>query len=840
MLPNIEQENTKKGAQKLTPEQRDEILVKVLESVSTESMKSVSDTSVARIVTDFAKSIELANKDLVENLVDEDKTLLKDVVKEISKLQGKNSEDLKRLGVLAEKILLSADKSGNEKLKGVGERLKESVLQEKFQDANATLTGDQDTFKNRFMRNVTGKTPAEAKVQGTSIFGSVLKDFSYGFRKGLGDSFVKDEERRERIRAKADYENKKVALAESSASDFGKILDSVNSPDQDKFETGGGEQTTSLSNPDSKPDTASRSDEQELRAGIRDTDPAFSRSATDSIDPWETRWADLMDTLNKIKDCVCTCQCTGSGFPGLPLPVPLPTPVSTKTPVRVAERVAATRSIPITATAAEQLSLAKPIAQPTLLPSQKVATAKPLQLTQQRAGPTLEELGIKRTVKEKVPVRATAQPVYQSKELSVAERLRTGQISNAEEAKRIHLAERASGKTIGAAERTTVPGPKVEPEVAAARNRRPNENITTEEGRNNWRARRIAESSEDALLRRLMESGRRNNSTTGSSGSLVPVRGTTAPTKPWYSRAWEGTKSAGSRAWDATKRTVSGGWEKAKGLGTSGWNKVTSGAERFGKWSANTRVGQAVVGATESRVGKGISSAASKVANSGAVKWGGRALGVLGAGLDIYNRKKQGQSNTKVAAGVGSGLAGAALGAKAGAVAGGAVGSLFFGVGAAPGAAIGGFLGGVGGYFAGSGAGDWVYDKITGEKKPASEAKPGDKKPAKVAAVTAPRQNPMAREGVVSPVAAKTMSAPTTGKTAGLETGRNLDGAVIERGTDMTAKSAAPVINVPPPTVIQAPANTQQSPVFGSGRDYINARPTDNTWLRFQEKRAVA
>ena len=78
------------------------------------------------------------------------------------------------------------------------------------------------------------------------------------------------------------------------------------------------------------------------------------------------------------------------------------------------------------------------------------------------------------------------------------------------------------------------------------------------------------------------------------------------------------------------------------------------------------------------------------------------------------------------------------------------------------------------------------------------------------------------------------------GKTAGLETGRNLDGAVIERGTDMTAKSAAPVINVPPPTVIQAPANTQQSPVFGSGRDYINARPTDSTWLRFQEKRAVA
>ena len=275
-------------------------------------------------------------------------------------------------------------------------------------------------------------------------------------------------------------------------------------------------------------------------------------------------------------------------------------------------------------------------------------------------------------------------------------------------------------------------------------------------------------------------------------------------------------------------------------MGTSGWNKVTSGAERFGKWSANTRVGKAVVGATESRVGKGISSAASKVANSGAVKWGARGLSVLGAGLDVYNRRSQGQSWGKVGTGVGSGLAGAALGAKAGAALGGAVGLGFFGVGAAPGAAIGGFLGGVGGYFAGSGAGDWVYDKITGEKKPASEAKPGDKKPAKVDAVAAPRQNLMAREGVVSPVAVKTMSQPTK-INAGLESGRNLDSTYIEKGTAATKDKLQ--INVPPPTVIQAPSkNTEggQQIVSSGNRDRMSARPADSSWLRFQEKRAVA
>lgn len=819
MLPKIQ--NNDEGS-KTAADQRDEIFNKISAALRTDTLKPISDTSVVKIVTNFTNSIKEANKDLLEGIVEEDKKLLKETVDAISKLQGKTVESIKDVHALAERLILSGQTNKNSDLERVGQQLKESVLQEQYKAAGATLVGQDDTIINRLVRSITGTTKKQAFVQGTSIFGQMRKDASRGFREGLGfgsNLFVSDEERREDIRRRAEYENKQIAAAEQSSNDLARALD---------IDSG------------NAPDTSTKSDAQELLSGIRDTDPAFSRSGT--INGEIDHWKELMDILEKIRKCVCECQC-GSGFPGLPLPVPLPVPLRTKTPVRAAaaESVVVTRSLPRTATAVEQLSLAKPIAKPAQLPSPKVATTKPLQLTQQRAGPTLEELGIKRTVKQKVPVRATAQPVYQSKELSVAERLRTGQIANAEEAKRIHLAERASGKTIGAAERTTVPGPKVEPEVAAARNRRPNENITTEEGRNNWRARRVAESSEDALLRRLQESGRTNNFTTGSpssamepistSRSLVPVTGTTGPTKPWYSRAWEGTKSAGSRAWDATKRTVSGGWERAKGLG----NKITSGAERFGKWSANTRVGKAVVGATESRVGKGISSIASKVANSGAVKWGGRALGALGVGLDVYDRKKQGQSNSKVAVGVGGGLAGAYAGAAAGA----ALGA--FGGPAAPvtvplGALIGGGLG----YFGGSATGDFVYDKVTGEKKPASEAKPGDKKPGNVAAVAAPRQNLMAREGVVSPVAVKTMSQPTK-TNAGLESGRNLDSAYIEKGTAATKDKLQ--INVPPPTVIQAPSkNTEggQQIVSGGNRDRMSARPADSSWLRFQEKRAVA
>jgi hypothetical protein len=113
-----------------------------------------------------------------------------------------------------------------------------------------------------------------------------------------------------------------------------------------------------------------------------------------------------------------------------------------------------------------------------------------------------------------------------------------------------------------------------------------------------------------------------------------------------------------------------------------------------------------------------------------------------------------------------------------------------------------------------------------------------------VAPGSTPRQNLMARDGVISPATVSSTTprvAPTAQKTAGLESGRNLDSTYIEKGTQATRDKLQ--INVPPPTVIQAPSkNTEggQQIISGGGRDRMNARPTDGSWLRFQEKRAVA
>jgi hypothetical protein len=96
------------------------------------------------------------------------------------------------------------------------------------------------------------------------------------------------------------------------------------------------------------------------------------------------------------------------------------------------------------------------------------------------------------------------------------------------------------------------------------------------------------------------------------------------------------------------------------------------------------------------------------------------------------------------------------------------------------------------------------------------------------------------KAAAVSPAAANTMS-PSIKTTAGLESGRNLDSTYIEKGTAATKDKLQ--INVPPPTVIQAPSKSAeggQQIISGGNRDRMNARSADSSWLRFQEKRAVA
>lgn len=75
--------------------------------------------------------------------------------------------------------------------------------------------------------------------------------------------------------------------------------------------------------------------------------------------------------------------------------------------------------------------------------------------------------------------------------------------------------------------------------------------------------------------------------------------------------------------------------------------------------------------------------------------------------------------------------------------------------------------------------------------------------------------------------------------TAKTETGRNVDSALIEAGTAATKEKMQ--INVPPPTVInQGGGGGNSAPTITAPGGVRNVRSDDPTWLRFQQKRAVA
>jgi hypothetical protein len=141
---------------------------------------------------------------------------------------------------------------------------------------------------------------------------------------------------------------------------------------------------------------------------------------------------------------------------------------------------------------------------------------------------------------------------------------------------------------------------------------------------------------------------------------------------------------------------------------------------------------------------------------------------------------------------------------------------------------------------------DSTEDKIekgeyTGTQKPVQGAveKPQKSMFAKAKEVMSSNKGLMAGAslGPVGMLAGHMLDSKKTGST---ETGKNVDGAIIESGTQMTKDKMQ--INVPPPTVIQQgnSGGGQSGPTITAPGGVRNVRSDDPTWLRFQQKRAVA
>jgi len=94
----------------------------------------------------------------------------------------------------------------------------------------------------------------------------------------------------------------------------------------------------------------------------------------------------------------------------------------------------------------------------------------------------------------------------------------------------------------------------------------------------------------------------------------------------------------------------------------------------------------------------------------------GKAAGVAGIGISVYNVAAAEDKSKAVAEEIGA-IAGGIAGGEAGALVGSAIGAGFGGIGAVPGAIIGAIIGSVGGSNAGAAAGGAVHDAIVDDKK---------------------------------------------------------------------------------------------------------------------------
>jgi hypothetical protein len=759
MLPQMPPVNDSVDS-KASEEKRNEIFNKIAVALETSTVKPISDKIVTKIITDFTSSLQETNKDLLETLLDEDKKLLKETVDAISKLQGKNSKELDRLLLLAEKLILSGQTNKNEKMQGIGERLKESVLKGKPEtdsSGRTLLSGDQDTMKNRFIRSMTGITPEQAKVQGTSVLGYLGKTSSRAFREGMGSLFVSDKERSGDVARKSEQENKQISLAQQTASELYKILDSsgppknnTNSPDNSATESNGEEVTTNLSNPAASIDTVTRSDAQELAAGIRDTDSTFSRSSTLTNDPWEQRWKDLLDLMNKIKDCVCSCQCTDQQGP---MDVDLPD--GRRNPGQRQPRQMRGRGRIGTAIKVGIGALAAGAAGAVAYGSGALSGAYDY-------------------VKEKVGFGSKKPGVSTPESMP-----RTNPNAPATE-----VTKPRPGAVDTRAPRS-LPTPANDPGVKIPQPANENDRFVEEQKKRVNQRQQPQGPTEKSAPKQLgtVEPANKPRTAPGTPANDVPNK----PNKPTATKG-----GFFSRAFDKAKSFVSG--SKVSKILKSPAAKAAGGV--VGRLVAPVMMTYEIMSGIDDFMKKTYSK--EDKTRTGLEKYGMKAVknkqgmteGYVLPDGKTYKADKLPPKYKDILDAYGPNNRG--------------------------------------------GTSDAARKRI--------EANPSAYAPdamAKKSATVSPAAV-VTKSATVSPAAANTMS-PSIKTTAGLESGRNLDSTYIEKGTAATKDKLQ--INVPPPTVIQAPSKSAeggQQIISGGNRDRLNARSADSSWLRFQEKRAVA
>lgn len=220
---------------------KEQQLAKISAAVNTASTSEANTTATQSMISTFSKNFRDVALDIVGKMDDDQEDLIKKMVEEITKLQTKNmSQFEKAIG----KIVGLADKmvqSNDPKLQALGFSMQDQAKEELFKAKGITLTGEKDTFLNRMGREVgfdTDKEPVKKNAQGIAkVAKGFISSSASGFASGLKESFMPqggmldrvlttDEDKRQRELAKL-QETADETGTESLADMFKKVIEEI-------------------------------------------------------------------------------------------------------------------------------------------------------------------------------------------------------------------------------------------------------------------------------------------------------------------------------------------------------------------------------------------------------------------------------------------------------------------------------------------------------------------------------------------------------------------------------------------------------------------------------------
>jgi hypothetical protein len=229
-------------------------LSKIAAAVNPGSMAEANPTATQSMISTFMQTFESSALEMREETNDDQKALIKTMIEEITKLQTKNMKEFEKAIGKIVGITKDLQNSDNPLLQKLGKEMEEKSREEVVKASGYTLTGEKDTFLNRLGRSVGMNTDEEPVEKNREGIGKLAKGFASniggtlkrGFNIAVGreapegsfadNVFTSDEQKRERLLSRVDSESNETQSANATDT-FKKVIEEYFKEEKKKSES---------------------------------------------------------------------------------------------------------------------------------------------------------------------------------------------------------------------------------------------------------------------------------------------------------------------------------------------------------------------------------------------------------------------------------------------------------------------------------------------------------------------------------------------------------------------------------------------------------------------------